>query len=525
MASVSFLTRIIQNARPEADWLADETYQLSPNQSVEAYVFKEVQVDGETKQALFLRSKTNTTDGKRLFKELPYNDEYLMYMLQDNINTAVTDLTGEITNIKGDISNLTSSVTTISGSVATINGDITTINGNIDDINTDITDLKGRMDDAEGDISNLTSSVTTISGSITTINTNITKLESDLKDEIDQAITSTYKPMGSINNISALPAPSASNLGEVYNVNDSFTTTTDFLEGAGVTVPAGSNVAIVEDGTGTYKYDVIGSFVDLTNYYTKTEVNTYVQNAVDNIDTSAIEDDIDNLQGDVSNLTSGLTTAQSTANAAKTTADAAMPKAGGTFTGTVTLASTPATTSNDKTAATTEFVKTAISDKADSSTVTALQTSVNNKAPLASPALTGTPTAPTATAGTNTTQIATTAFVKTAVSSVESDVDNLESDVSNLTSGFNTLSGTVTTVQGTANSAKTTAEAALPKSGGTMTGTLTLNSTPAAGTSSKVAATTEFVANALANFSSGTEVVLSATQPTLKQGGIWLRQI
>ena len=37
------------------------------------------------------------------------------------------------------------------------------------------------------------------------------------------------------------------------------------------------------------------------------------------------------------------------------------------------------------------------------------------KAPLASPALTGTPTAPTATAGTNTTQIATTAFVTGAV--------------------------------------------------------------------------------------------------------------
>ena len=36
-------------------------------------------------------------------------------------------------------------------------------------------------------------------------------------------------------------------------------------------------------------------------------------------------------------------------------------------------------------------------------------------APLASPALTGTPTAPTATAGTNTTQLATTEFVQTAV--------------------------------------------------------------------------------------------------------------
>ena len=42
---------------------------------------------------------------------------------------------------------------------------------------------------------------------------------------------------------------------------------------------------------------------------------------------------------------------------------------------------------------------------------TATQTSLDLKAPLASPALTGTPTAPTATAGTSTTQLATTAFV------------------------------------------------------------------------------------------------------------------
>lgn len=42
---------------------------------------------------------------------------------------------------------------------------------------------------------------------------------------------------------------------------------------------------------------------------------------------------------------------------------------------------------------------------------TAQQTALNAKAPLASPAFTGVPTAPTATAGTNTTQVATTAFV------------------------------------------------------------------------------------------------------------------
>ena len=39
------------------------------------------------------------------------------------------------------------------------------------------------------------------------------------------------------------------------------------------------------------------------------------------------------------------------------------------------------------------------------------------KAPLASPALTGTPTAPTAAAGDNSTQVATTAFVKNAIDS------------------------------------------------------------------------------------------------------------
>jgi len=52
------------------------------------------------------------------------------------------------------------------------------------------------------------------------------------------------------------------------------------------------------------------------------------------------------------------------------------------------------------------------------SEVTGLDTALASKAPLASPALTGTPTAPTATAGTNSTQLATTAFVAAAVSAL-----------------------------------------------------------------------------------------------------------
>ncbi|HEX7824951.1 MAG TPA: hypothetical protein VF477_08625 [Mycobacterium sp.] len=65
------------------------------------------------------------------------------------------------------------------------------------------------------------------------------------------------------------------------------------------------------------------------------------------------------------------------------------------------------------------------------STVTNLTTDLAAKAPLASPTFTGTPAAPTASAGTSTTQIATTAFVTTA--------DNLKAPINNPT-----FTGTVT---------------------------------------------------------------------------------
>jgi hypothetical protein len=86
-------------------------------------------------------------------------------------------------------------------------------------------------------------------------------------------------------------------------------------------------------------------------------------------------------------LQSALDAKLSTATAASTYAPLASP----TFTGTVTI---PAGAS--------------ISGYATTA-------SLSSYAPLASPALTGTPTAPTATAGTNTTQIATTAFVTAAI--------------------------------------------------------------------------------------------------------------
>ena len=68
---------------------------------------------------------------------------------------------------------------------------------------------------------------------------------------------------------------------------------------------------------------------------------------------------------------------------------------------------------------------------------TAAQTALDLKANLAGPALTGAPTVPTASAGTNTTQIASTAFVSTAVSNIKgnapSGLDTLEEIATALT--------------------------------------------------------------------------------------------
>ena len=61
-------------------------------------------------------------------------------------------------------------------------------------------------------------------------------------------------------------------------------------------------------------------------------------------------------------------------------------------------------------------------DSAESD-ISNLQTSLAGKANIASPTFSGVPKAPTASSGTNNTQIATTAFVKTALSGIDSGVD------------------------------------------------------------------------------------------------------
>ena len=72
-----------------------------------------------------------------------------------------------------------------------------------------------------------------------------------------------------------LPAATAARVGFVYNVTDEFTTTADFVEGAGKKYPAGTDVAIVNNGTKQdpdYKYDVYTG--NLEGYQTKMQLET-----------------------------------------------------------------------------------------------------------------------------------------------------------------------------------------------------------------------------------------------------------
>jgi hypothetical protein len=142
------------------------------------------------------------------------------------------------------------------------------------------------------------------------------------------------------------------------------------------------------------------------------------------------------------------------------------PLASPTFTGTVTLPSGTVTSAMilDGTIVDGDISATA---SIAQSKISGLSTSLGLKADLASPALTGTPTAPTATAGTNTTQVATTAFVGTAVADLVASAPAALNTLNELATALGNDASFSTTVT---NSIATKAPLASP----TFTGTATI---------------------------------------------------
>lgn len=64
--------------------------------------------------------------------------------------------------------------------------------------------------------------------------------------EISESLSGALRPLGTIN-FADLPNTANATSGDMYNIADQFTTTTDFKEGAGNIIPAGSNVYLTVD--------------------------------------------------------------------------------------------------------------------------------------------------------------------------------------------------------------------------------------------------------------------------------------
>lgn len=143
-------------------------------------------------------------------------------------------------------------IKTINGSSILGSGNVE-IGGNVDDVTVNGTSV----------VTNKVAQITTPTKTSDLTNDSNFQDATQVDTAINSKIASVYKAKGSVA-FSNLPALTSSNEGFVYDINESFTTTSDFVEGAGATYPAGTNVVIIDVGSGVYKYDVLTGLVDLS---------------------------------------------------------------------------------------------------------------------------------------------------------------------------------------------------------------------------------------------------------------------
>lgn len=157
--------------------------------------------------------------------------------------------------------------------------------------------LQQTVGQLQTDVTQLQSDVGTINDTLETkANISDVYTQTQTDEKIAAAVSSTYKPSGSVE-FASLPTPSADNLGNVYNVTDAFTAGETFIASEqGQQYPADTNVAVVEVD-GSYYFDALSGFVDLTRYLTTTEAaETYatiaqLNNKVDKVSGSSLVQD------------------------------------------------------------------------------------------------------------------------------------------------------------------------------------------------------------------------------------------
>lgn len=144
-------------------------------------------------------------------------------------------------------------------------------------------DGKGFLVDS--DIENKADKATTLAGygiaDAYTKTETYAKTEVYNKTEVDGKLSSVYKPAGNTT-FANLPTPSASNLGNVYNMNEAFTTDNRFLDSESTEYPIGTNVVVVQVDS-AYYFDVLAGFVDLSGYMEVSDMVAITNQEIDEI--------------------------------------------------------------------------------------------------------------------------------------------------------------------------------------------------------------------------------------------------
>ena len=183
--------------------------------------------------------------------------------------TASGDLTEDVLELQGKVSNLETAVGT--------KGDDSGITAN--DLWAAIKEVKAAYEAAD----------TTLTEKFGNYY-NKTETEGKIDEKINVAISTTYRAAGSIA-FEALPTLAASEEGKVYNISNEFTTTENFVEGAGKEYPIGTNVVCIDVGTDEYKWDVLAGFIDTSTFVTDTDLTDELNTKVDKVAGSSLVQD------------------------------------------------------------------------------------------------------------------------------------------------------------------------------------------------------------------------------------------
>ena len=175
--------------------------------------------------------------------------------------TTFDNTTSELqaTNVQDAIDEVDSDVDSVESDVSTLQTDV----GNIQDVIPSTATSSNKLIDHD---SLGTAAFKDSTDRVSPNNTALVESQS-VYSAINTALSSIYKPRGDIT-CAELTSDLLieANIGNIYETSDSGTTSALFLQGAGVSIPVGSNVGIISAGQGRILFNLMANAFDLTSY-------------------------------------------------------------------------------------------------------------------------------------------------------------------------------------------------------------------------------------------------------------------